>query len=430
MAKTYKLSWNLLSDRLFDLVYLLETLLIKLIPTTRYWLENIPVLLLRVIRTSLNKQNNYTAMNKQLITLLALLPLLGSLLFLSSCSKDDSDDNDTSYDVPSTYVFTDADGNSTVSFSGQTDRLNMVSEITAYLKTSDNGAQLDAQQIKDMLRNENDAFSDADLNASTKQIFNKIFLGDQNLFLQYADDIAAASTSTVDGADGTAGVLSNGDKQYLFDENGYEITQLIEKGLMGALMYYQATSIYMGSDKMDVDNSTPETGEYYTAMEHHWDEAFGYFGAPVDFPQSSNAWFWEKYTNGRDGLLGSNTKIMDAFIEGRAAISNDDLTTRDNMISEIRAEWEKVVAGTAIHYVNGGLADIADDVLRNHQLSEAYAFIMALKYNEEASVSTQQVEDWLDLIGDNLYNVSSTDLNTLKDEMATAFGLEDVKDQL
>lgn len=366
-------------------------------------------------------------MGKQL--LLSVTISLLSMVFFSSCNKDD--DKDTSYNIPSTYVFTDADGNSTVSYSGQTDRLNMLSEINTYLKTANTqGTVLDAQKIKDMLRNENDAFQSADLNASSKQILDKVFLGDQNLFLDYADKIAAASNSTVDGANGTAGVLSNGDRQYLFNEKGFEYTQLMEKGLMGALMYYQATSVYMGADKMNVDNSTPETGEFFTTMEHHWDEAFGYFGVPVDFPQTTTDKYWDEYTNGRDALLGSNSKIMDAFIEGRAAISNDDLTTRDNMIATIRAEWELVAAGTAIHYINGGLADIADDVLRNHQLSEAHGFIMALKYNESASVSAQQVQDWLDLMGDNLYEVTATDLNTIKDEMANAFDLNDVKDNL
>ena len=34
----------------------------------------------------------------------------------------------TPYDVPSEYVFTDGDGNNTVSYSGQTARMDMLSE--------------------------------------------------------------------------------------------------------------------------------------------------------------------------------------------------------------------------------------------------------------------------------------------------------------
>ena len=71
------------------------------------------------------------------------------------------------------------------------------------------------------------------------------------------------------------------------DANGIEYTQLIEKGLMGAVFYYQITNVYLGDGKMDVDNADqvdPDNGKYYTTMEHHWDEAFGYFSDAVDFP--------------------------------------------------------------------------------------------------------------------------------------------------
>ena len=45
-------------------------------------------------------------------------------------------------------------------------------------------------------------------------------------------------------------------------------------------------------------------GEYYTDMEHYWDESFGYFGASADYNKD---WYWHcKYryndSNG-DGKL-------------------------------------------------------------------------------------------------------------------------------
>lgn len=361
---------------------------------------------------------------------LAMLVLSAST-FLTSCNKDDEDE-DTSYDVPSTYVFTDAEGRNTVSYTGQTERLDMVAEITSYLKTGNNGAQLDADKIKEMYRNIGDHYSASNLNGSTKQIFDKIAPSVQSKFDEYADAIEQASLSSDAAADGTAGVADNGEKQYLLDENGYEFTQLIEKGLMGALMYYQGTSVYLGDGKMDVDNSGPAdeaAGKYYTTMEHHWDEAFGYFGVPTDFPQSKSDRFWGKYCDGRDELLGSNQKIMDAFLKGRAAISNDDLTTRDNMITDIRNEWELVVAGTAIHYLNDARGN-TDPVTRNHQLSEAYAFIFSLKFNEGGKVTNAQVDGWLDDLGDNLYATTDNDLTTIRDEISSVYSLDDVKANL
>jgi hypothetical protein len=121
---------------------------------------------------------------------------------------------------------------------------------------------------------------------------------------------------------------------------------------------------------------------------------------------------------------------MNAFLKGRAAISNNDIPTRDAQIEIIRAQWELVAASTAIHYLNGAKNDFADDALRNHQLSEAYAFIMALKYNPARKVTDTQIEDWLEMLGENFYEVSAVNLTTIRDEIAAAFALEDKKEQL
>src|SRR5690606_6748235 len=52
--------------------------------------------------------------------------------------KDDGSclyDEEPAYTVPSTYSFTDASGNSTVSYSGQTERLDQLSEMVVLMKT-------------------------------------------------------------------------------------------------------------------------------------------------------------------------------------------------------------------------------------------------------------------------------------------------------
>ncbi|GIV34320.1 MAG: DUF4856 domain-containing protein [Chitinophagales bacterium] len=356
--------------------------------------------------------------------------VMGMLLALPSCEKQD-DPGEKPYAIPSTYTFTDAMGNSTVDYAGQTQRLNMVAEIVTYLKTANTpGVRLDAQKLRDMYRNAGNPFTDNSLNNSGKQIKDKVFAPDQQLFEQYFDSIAAASQSDSPATVGRAGVGTSGSSNYLFSARGMEYTQLIEKGLMGALMYYQATGVYLDTDKMNADNSTPVSGKFYTEMEHHWDEAFGYFGVPFDFPTNTTGMrFCGKYCNDRDALLGTN-KIMQAFIKGRAAISNKDMKTRDEQIILIRELWEKVMAGTAVHYLNGAKNTFTDDVLRNHQLSEAYAFIMSLKYNPARKVSMQQIENWLAQIGDNFYEVTLSSIVSVRDEIAAAYGFENVKEQL
>jgi hypothetical protein len=319
----------------------------------------------------------------------------------ASCEQDPTD---ASYTIPTTYNFDN------VSYGGQTDRLEMMGEITTYLKTANGltGATLDANQIKDMYGdNTGDHFSTAALNTSTKQLKSKTISTETTNFMNYMDAIATASLSTATTAsDGQAGTASNNSnsKSYLLNANGIELTQIIEKGLMGACFYYQATAVYLGTGKMNGDNTIVNQGEG-TDMEHAWDEAFGYFGAPINFPSiTTSAIFWGKYSNTHQLVYPLNQKLMDAFLKGRAAISAKDMTTRDEMIIELRKQWELITVATAIHYLNTAKINLGtDNTIAYHELSEVFPFIMSLKYSSgSGSITISQVNTILT----NLYGSS------------------------
>ena len=59
------------------------------------------------------------------------------------------DDNPNLLDIPATYSFS-RDGASTVSYTGQTDRLAHLTAIKNLMKTADGGAQIEAQDLLDM----------------------------------------------------------------------------------------------------------------------------------------------------------------------------------------------------------------------------------------------------------------------------------------
>ncbi len=349
--------------------------------------------------------------------------LAACLILIQSCKPDDN----PQYEIPATYNFAN------VSYTGQTYRLAMLEEMVDYMKTARTlGTSLSSTTIKDMFANSGSSFSDTALNNSGKQLKDKCYAPDQSLIESYIDSIVLASQSATTGSNGIAGVVTSSiepDKKYVLSANGFDYTEMIEKGLMGGVFYYQAVSNYLENISED-DNNTITTGEG-TEMEHHFDEAFGYFGVPVDFPtNNTDVLFWGEYCNDLNGVLNCNSLMMNSFLEARTAISNKDYTTRDEKIIVIKETWEKIVAASAIHEINESMEYFGDDALRNHTLSEFLGFVNSLKYNVNAKITATQIEEVTNHIGNNLYNVTLNDLNAAKNALSTIYGLDDIKDSL
>jgi hypothetical protein len=346
-----------------------------------------------------------------------------ALNYSEEAKKDDGSceyEQAPAYTIPSTYTFTDPSGYSTVSYSGQTDRLNQLREMVVLMKTG-NSTAVSAQDLKDMFANVGGNGNGNFTFTSTKQLKDKCFDLDQDLLEGWMDSLANASVHNASTAsNGQAGTLTTGTSTYFFDENGIEYVQLIEKGLMGAVFMHQALNVYFGPGKMDVDNTTavdPANGKYYTEMEHHFDEAFGYFGVDIDFPNTIPSDFWGKYSNSQNAVLNCNEDMMDNFRMGRAAISGNVLADRDAAILAIRTEWEDISAYQAIDYLDQAIASFgSDDAKFLHVLSEAYAFAWNLRY---ASVETRRMNPTehsalMALFNSNFWDMSVADINAIK----------------
>ncbi|MFY0599158.1 MAG: DUF4856 domain-containing protein [Cyclobacteriaceae bacterium] len=364
--------------------------------------------------------------------------LAGLLLCFVSCSDDDTDPG-THLEVPSTYTFT-RDGSTSVSFSGQTDRLNMLAEMKGEVGKGDNGEEVDADALANMFANENTSFSDADLNASTKQIENKTFVADIQFFkdlFQAAElvskDIVANSTAAEEGQ---AGMIERGTSGTFISVNakGWEFTQFVEKGLMGALIYNQIFNTYLTDAEIgsDVDNVTILEGKNYTDLEHHFDEAYGYFGAPIDYAvsdpdlTSDEDRFWVKYTHDVNAVYPISEDLMKAYITARTAIVNNDHATKDVQVDAIYEMHELVAAGTAIHYINSALEDLNANDTGNlfHHLSEGYNFVKAIKYSPVAALTSTQITTILETdfgTDGNFWTASQESLNTAKSTLTTAY---------
>jgi hypothetical protein len=230
--------------------------------------------------------------------------------------------------------------------------------------------------------------------------------------------------------------------------DGTDLKQLLQKFLLMSITYSQATDDYL-DEGLAIDNIDPRgTGKADTALEHGFDEGFGYFGAARNYLEYTDKeiagkvkaddattgrtdWNGKHDTDG-DGLfdltsevnLGSSTNAakrdigsasnanptdytkdaMEAFLSARKMINDNvgsvftaDQTIaleaqRDNVVNA----WEKAIAATVIHYINDLRSDLAksgddykyEDVAKHW--SEMKGFALGLQFNPHSPITDEQ----------------------------------------
>ena len=179
-------------------------------------------------------------------------------------------------------------------------------------------------------------------NPSVKNITTSYYAGRLDGAGNWLDEMAKASGTVYSPGipTGQGGVLGG----YLFDENGLEIEQLLEKGLFGAAFYNHAVSLMQGT-------MTPATA----------DQLLRIYGAHPDFPNTPTAAkatnpdkFMANYAARRDNNDGNGLyfQMKNAFIKLQAALkAGDDYNQeRDEALETLRLTWEKINAATVINY--------------------------------------------------------------------------------
>ncbi|WP_282089330.1 DUF4856 domain-containing protein [Aquimarina algiphila] len=392
---------------------------------------------------------------------------ISGVFVLGSCSSDDDSTPpvDNSVVAPATYVF-ERNGESSISFSGQTTRIAMAEEIISALKTETNTeATLDAMFAH--VEGVND-FSDADLNASDKSVRSKTAASRDYFFSNTTD--ANAIKETFDGwitsqvddvfpnwgttaTPGVAGVIqeAGGGSDRYVNAKGLELNQAFGKSLIGALMADQALNNYLGTLILDegsnVENNNNDVvadGKNYTTMEHKWDEAYGYlYGASAD-KANPNATigdddsFLNKYigrVEGDSDFAGIAKEIFDAFKLGRAAIVAKNYDVRDEQAAIIREKISQVIAVRAVYYLQQGKtaleapAATIDYASAFHDLSEGFGFIYSLQFTRKPDsnapyVTRSEVQGLIDQLmeGTNgLWDVTPATLQSISEAIAAKF---------
>ncbi|MBO9490044.1 cadherin repeat domain-containing protein [Endozoicomonas sp. G2_1] len=303
------------------------------------------------------------------------------------------------------------------------------------------------------------------------------------LFKQLADNAEAQLNGTIRRDEATNTAIT---KVYV-NTNGTDLKQLIQKFLLMGVNFSQGTDDYLDEGiATDRDNVTARS-DNSTALEHGYDEGFGYFGAARDYTEYTDDEIASK--GGRDNYQGEHdtdgngtinllseinfsasvnaakrdrgsasnpnptnfTKdAIEAFIAGRALIrsvtgqlSAEQQTTLVGHRNVAVGAWEKAIAATVIHYINdvtsdlgkSGTADYSFEDVAKH-FSEMKGFSIGLQFNPNSPLSDAQFAQIQNLMGTQpvLLAHGSTDmtavnaylagLRTARDVMQTAYSFD------
>lgn len=410
--------------------------------------------------------------------------LLMTSLVLVSCGGDEDGDGDSDIIVPSAYVFDSRffDGKSSVSYSGQTVRNLLLQDLKVFIDSLGKAGARPAT-VQDMLNfyAYDDALNLTSLStAGTLSVvenrYSSISTG-KNLVGKISKDVVIGYNRTADDlvrgwfqiiADNSNNPDKLGTPAVYTDDNGADLTQMINKVLIGAVPYYQATGVYLNG-LLERDNSEARNGtDAYTSMEHGWDEAFGYFGAARDYARYTDVQlagsvddftfdsnsdgridFKSEYNFGLSRNAGKRDKggsgvdftqeIFTAFLTGRAMIANQGTVAEITEQRQLAANgMEKVIAATIVHYINDTLSDMsklgtADEnrVNLNKHWAEMKGFTVALQYNPFRLITEGQLRELhgimrsapsYDAPGSNAYNTTVANYNRAKAVLQGAYG--------
>ncbi|MFP8487518.1 DUF4856 domain-containing protein [Gracilimonas sp. Q87] len=371
--------------------------------------------------------------------------------------------NDPSIAAPDTYEFT-RNGESSVSFSGQTTRIQMSTELISAMMDFNNTTE---ELLLEMYRNETatggdaDPFQNPELNEATKNIKGKVaastdyFASNTQLSADIKNQFEFWLSAQVNevfpnenslAASGQPGQIADGSSTRYVNSKGFEYNQLVGKSLIGALMTDQMLNNYLstsvldaGTNREDNNNGTLAENANYTNMEHKWDEAYGYLFGNADNPSNPTVGQGSGFLNtylGRvdndDDFTGIAQETFEAFILGRAAIEAGAYDIRDQQAQTIRENISTVIAVRAIYYLQSGKSALEQSTpdygAAFHDLSEAYGFMFSLKFSrvpnsDSPYLSSQEIDVMLDQLedGEGLWDIEPSVLDDMSETIAAQF---------
>jgi len=216
---------------------------------------------------------------------------------------------------------------------------------------------------------------------------------------------------------------------------GQDLQQLLQKFLAGSVTFSQGTDDYLDDDLegqgLLASHAALEEGKPYTALEHAWDEGFGYYGASRDYcsgddevvasPGWSDTWLadgaidlltevcWHHSTNAAKRDLGAvvptdfSGQAFQGFVGGRALLASTGEDLNPGQLAELQGyrdqavrAWEDAIAASVVHYLNAVLQDMGNFGTESYDFathaknwSELKGFALSFQFNPRSPLSDE-----------------------------------------
>ena len=190
-------------------------------------------------------------------------------------------------------------------------------------------------------------------------------------------ELAAATPWTpVDPPVGYGGLYGT----HVYNERGVDLPETVEKLLFSGMQYTETARLMTASATVaDVDRMV------------------ALFGASPSFPMDDKAAvdpdvlvakYAKKRTNPAAATPGPYLAIKQAFMNARASVKGGSACAqqRTDAFAQIREQWERVLLGTAVYYLNTAATTLAKATPTDaekagalHQLGEVMGFLRGLK---------------------------------------------------
>jgi hypothetical protein len=350
--------------------------------------------------------------------------------------------------TPYDSLFVDATGAKTVDLTDGNNRIKMFTELNSHISNRVNNAnnrELSLDTLKKLFSNTGSVFIDATLNASSVNIRQVTGSSKANADVVrgqiegYFAGIEIASDSVLKtAASNKAGKITaaNGTSKYLLDSNGVELIQIIQKGLIGSFQYDYIGNVLLGEASLSADNSKLVTGKLYTQLEHNWDEAFAtltlnkVYGITATDLSSGSERFIGSYAReyGNSAYGNDFLKLHPAFLKGRAAIVNNDITEVKAQATIIRTILEKVMARAAMGYLKKWKDNkTLDPGAAMHQIGEGLGFVYSLRFctlhGADDAFSAGLLNDLIYSHANGIWDLTPEQATAASDKIKAKFGL-------